>query len=71
MQKFHLEEDKRHLDNHKSYVKNWLELLKNSPQELFNAITDANKIVDYLDDNSIKKDKFITNELEQEMEMEI
>lgn len=71
MQKFHLDEDKRHLDNHKSYVKNWLELLKNSPQELFNAITDANKIVDYLDDNSIKKDKFITNELEQEMEMEI
>ena len=71
MQKFHLEEDKSHLDNHKSYVKNWLELLKNSPQELFNAITDANKIVDYLDDNSVKKDKFITNELEQEMEMEI
>ena len=69
MQKFHLEEDKRHLDNHKSYVKNWLELLKNSPQELFNAITDANKIADYLDDNSIKKDKFQTNELEQEMEI--
>ena len=69
MQKFHLEEDKRHLDNHKSYVKNWLELLKNSPQELFNAITDANKIADYLDDNSIKKDKFQTNELEQEKEI--
>lgn len=69
MQKFHLEEDKRHLDNHKSYVKNWLELLKNSPQELFNAITDANKIADYLDGNSIKKDKFQTNELEQEMEI--
>ena len=70
MQKFHLEEDTRHLNNHKSYVKNWLEILKNNPQEIFNAITDANKIVDYLEENSIKKEKNQAIDLELEMEMD-
>lgn len=71
MQKFHLEEDKRHLNNHKSYVKNWLEILKNDPKELFAAITDANKIVEYLEENSIKKEKIQGTELIEEMEMDI
>lgn len=69
MQKFHLEEDKRHLNNHKSYVKNWLEILKNDSKELFSAIADANKIVDYLEENSISKNKDL--EIKEDMEMEI
>lgn len=69
MQKFHLEEDERHLNNHKSYVKNWIEILKNNPKELFDAISDSNKIVDYLEENSISKSK--ENDYEQEMEMDI
>lgn len=69
MQKFHLEEDERHLNNHKSYVKNWLEILKNDSKELFEAITDANKIVDYLEENSIQKNK--DQVLESDLEMEI
>lgn len=71
MQKFHLEEDEKHLTNHKGYVKNWLEILKNNPKELFNAISDSNKIVDYLEENSISKNKDINNELEEEMEVSI
>lgn len=70
MQKFNLEEDERHLNNHKSYVKNWLEILKNNPKELFEAINDANKITDYLEENSISKDKKIEADLEMEMEYE-
>lgn len=69
MQKFHLEEDKRHLRNHKSYVKNWLELLRNDSKELFAAINDANKIVEYLEENSIQKNK--DQILESDLEMEI
>lgn len=64
MQKFHLEEDERHLKNHKSYVKNWLEILKNDSKELFSAITDSNKIVDYLEENSVKKTRDLSNDLE-------
>lgn len=71
MQKFHLKEDTRHLNNHKSYVKNWLKILKNNPQELFSAITDANKIVDYLEENSIEKNKVLSNELEESIEINL
>ena len=69
MQKFGLEEDLRHLNNHKSYVQNWLQTLKNNPQELFDAISDSNKIVDYLEANSIIKEK--SNVIEKSNEMEI
>lgn len=68
MQKFGLEEDTRHLDNHKGYVQNWLQILKNDPQELFEAISESNQIVDYLEDNSITKEKDSTNEREEEFE---
>lgn len=47
------------------------EILKNEPKELFAAITDANKIVEYLEENSIKKEKNQGTELTEEMEMEI
>ncbi len=70
MQKFHLEVDNRHLENHKSYVKSWLELLKNEPQELFDAITEANQIVDYLEENSIQKSKESIKIIEEDLEVE-
>ena len=71
MQKFKLEYDKRHLDNHKAYIQSWIKVLKNNPQELFNAISDSNKIVDYLEENSISKDKINNLNKEKEMEMEL
>ena len=70
MQKFGLKEDERHLNNHKSYVQNWLQMLKNNPKELFDAISDSNQIVDYLEENSITKEKDNTNEREEEFEYE-
>lgn len=69
MQKFGLEYDERHLQNHKGYIKSWLKVLKDNPQELFNAITDSNKIVDYLEENSIQKNKNQVLESDLEMEM--
>lgn len=68
MQQFHLEADLKHLNNHKAYVKSWLEILKQNPQELFNAISDANKIVLYLEEKSISKIK--ENEIDMEVEYE-
>ncbi len=69
MQKFGLEYDERHLQNHKGYIKSWLKVLKDNPQELFNAITDSNKIVDYLEENRIQKNKNQVLESDLEMEM--
>ena len=69
MQKLGLEYDERHLNNHKAYVRGWLDIIKNKPQELFLAISDANKIVSYLEDKSLSKEQNISKEIE-EMEME-
>ena len=71
MQKLGLEYDERHLTNHKAYVRGWLEIIKDKPQELFAAISDANKIVSYLEDKSLSKDKDFSKEISnEEMEME-
>lgn len=73
MQKFKLEYDNRHLNNHKAYIQSWIKVLKNNPQELFNAISDSNKIVDYLEENSKEKTKVlddISNDID-EMELDI
>ena len=69
MQKLGLEYDERHLTNHKAYVQGWLEIIKDKPQELFLAISDANKIVSYIEDKSLSKEQNISKEIE-EMEME-
>lgn len=71
MQKLGLEYDDRHLQNHKAYVKNWLDILKSKPQELFFAISDANKIVGYLEDKSLIKEKDNSKEIDNEMEVEL
>jgi len=69
MQKLGLEYDEKHLINHKAYVRGWLEIIKDKPQELFTAISDANKIVSYLEEKSLSKDKDFSKDIE-EMEME-
>ena len=65
MQKLGLEYDERHLTNHKAYVKGWLEIIKDKPQELFLAISDANKIVSYIEDKSLSKEQNISKEIEE------
>ena len=71
MQNLELEYDEHHLKNHKAYVQSWLKIIQDKPQELFLAISDANKIVSYLEDKSTSKEKDIVKELDDlEMEME-
>lgn len=67
MQKLKLNYDENHYNEHKNYIRNWIDILKNHPSELFKAIKDADEIVDYLDKESVPKDK-IMNELEEEIE---
>lgn len=67
MQKLKLNYDENHYNDHKSYIRNWIDILKNQPSELFKAIKDADIIVDYLDGKSIMKDKQM-EEIEEEIE---
>lgn len=71
IQKFGLEYDKKHLEEHKGYIQNWIKIIKDKSSELLKAISDADKIVSYLEENSIDKSKELSNEdLDKEMELE-
>lgn len=71
IRKFGLEYDKKHLEEHKGYIQNWIKIIKDKSSELLKAISDADKIVSYLEENSIDKSKDLVNEdLDKEMELE-
>ena len=56
-----------HNNLHKSYIQSWASVIKNSPEELFRAIKDAEKISDYL----IEKGEFqIAQQMEQTAEIQ-
>lgn len=42
------EMEEGHMNNHKAYIQSWINVLQKEPQELFDAIRDAEKISDYL-----------------------
>lgn len=50
----------QYMENHEAYVQDWISVLENSPNELFAAIKDAEKISDYL----IEKGEFGLEETE-------
>lgn len=57
MQNLNMDIKAEHYDNHKSYIKSWLKILKNNPQELFNAISEANKVYKYINGKSKIKNR--------------
>lgn len=72
MQELGLEYDEKHLQNHKAYIQSWLQIIKDKPNELFKAISESDKIVDYLKENSKELEKYnIIEENNIEMEMEL
>lgn len=59
-----------YLDNHKAYIQSWIERLEKNPNELFEAIKDADQISDYL----IRKGGFElvrTEEIQQNKEIDV
>lgn len=47
-QEIDLKMNDQHIENHQAYIQNWISVLENDPDELFNSIKDAQKISDYL-----------------------
>ena len=41
-------QSQEHIDNHAAYVQSWLEMIKNEPKALFTAISQAQKVADFL-----------------------
>ena len=57
MQKFNIDVKAEHIDNHKSYIQSWIKLLEDKPQELFSAISESNKVFEYISDKSKLRDR--------------
>lgn len=68
-----------HIQNHKAYVQDWIDVLENNPNELFQAIKDAEQIADYLMEkgefHSLEKklvqEKSVDQKKELDKEMEV
>lgn len=61
-----LEADETHVNNHKAYIQSWISELKNDPKVLFDAIKDADEIVDYIKDIEDFEKYISLSEIEQE-----
>jgi len=44
-------------NNHKSYIQSWISILEDKPNELFKAINESNKVVQYVNDKVKNKKK--------------
>lgn len=52
MQELNVPATAEHYDNHKAYINSWISILKDKPNELFKAISEANKIEKYIKEKS-------------------
>jgi len=44
-------------NNHKSYIQSWISILEDKPSELFKAISESNKVCDYIDSKIKTREK--------------
>lgn len=51
-----------HMNNHKAYIQNWIEIIKDKPEKLVNAIAEAQKAADFME-NIMDKDLDINHEV--------
>lgn len=59
-----------HFNNHTAYLQSWIGALQNDPNELFRAISQAEKATERLYENYLALDKTITNTQENSKEKE-
>ena len=55
MQQLEIAPTAEHYDNHKTYIKSWIEILEDKPNELFKAINESNKVCDYINNKTKNK----------------
>jgi len=57
MQQLDIVPTSEHYDNHKTYIKSWIEILEDKPNELFKAINESDKVCNYINDKIKNKMK--------------
>lgn len=68
-QKYNIKFNQKHYENHAAYLQNWVDVLKNDPNEIFRAATEAEKAMTYIEEKMINVlNKNLDNNLEVEYE---
>ena len=57
MQKLDINPKAEDYNNHKSYIQSWIQILKDKPNELFKAISESNKVCDYIEEKEKVKER--------------
>lgn len=54
-QKYNIRFDQKHYENHTAYLQSWAKVLKNDPNELYRAASDAEKAMEYIEHHMMTK----------------
>ena len=57
MQKLDINPKAEDYNNHKAYIQSWIQILKDKPNELFKAISESNKVCDYIEEKEKAKER--------------
>lgn len=62
-QKYNINFDKNHYENHVAYLQSWIKALQDDPNELFRAASEAEKAMQYIETNMIglKQEQTLSN----------
>lgn len=62
-QKYNINFDKNHYENHVAYLQSWIKTLQDDPNELFRAASEAEKAMQYIETNMIglKQEQTLSN----------
>lgn len=62
-QKYNINFDKNHYENHVAYLQSWIKALQDDPNEIFRAASEAEKAMQYIETNMIglKQEQTLSN----------
>ena len=68
-QRYNVNFDEKHYENHAAYLQSWAKVIKNDPNEIYRAAADAEKAMSYIETRMINKN--LTKDKEKSVQKEI
>ncbi|EHR31878.1 hypothetical protein GXM21_12630 (plasmid) [Megamonas funiformis] len=69
-QRYNVNFDEKHYENHAAYLQNWAQVIKNDPNEIYRAAADAEKAMSYIETRMIKKNLTKEKSVQKETALE-
>lgn len=68
-QRYNVNFDEKHYENHAAYLQSWAQVIKNDPNEIYRAAADAEKAMSYIETRMINKN--LTKDKEKSVQKEM